>query len=153
MPITILQKGKQKKKLGKLKKEMALGMPKEKGRTMGINVSTSMGFENQNFLRNTARQILQRSGANEEASESIMKTVVSDYGMRPETSILGSSVQITLNNSLKETLRYLNAHAKDKRKKYVLGELWNKLEEHENLYHGELIDFEVDFNLKNIFAA
>ena len=121
---------------------------------MGISVLTSMGFENRDFLKNTAKQILQKSGADEKAADSIVKNQITvEYGKTAEAKIYGMSAQITLNNSLKETLRYLQAHANDRRKKYVLGELWEKFSEQEDTYHGELVDFEVDYNLKNIFAA
>lgn len=119
---------------------------------MGINVSTSMGFENRNFLRSTAKQILQRGGASEEKAESILKTQ-GDYFVRPEADVYTTSSQITLNKSLKETLRYLSAHAADKRKHHVLGELWDKFNEQNEAYQGELIDFEIDYSLDNIFAA
>ena len=113
-----------------------------------------MGFENREFLRNTAKQILQKSGANEKQADSIVKNqVIAEYGKTAEANIYGMSAQITLNNSLKETLKYLQAHANDRRKKYVLGDLWNKFSEQENTYQGELVDFEVDYNIKNIFAA
>ena len=121
---------------------------------MGINVSTSMGFENRDFLRNTAKQILQKSGTEEKQAESVVRNQINvQYGKSAEANIYGMSAQITLNNSLKETLRYLKSHANDRRKKYVLGELWDMLGEQEDSYQGELVDFEVDFNRKNIFAA
>jgi len=125
----------------------------KRDRTMGINVSTSMGFENRDFLRRSAKQILQKGGADEKTAEAIINTNIADYDNLTESNIYKASAQITLNKSLKETLKYLQAHANDKRKKYVLGELWEKLEEQSSIYQGELVDFEVDFNLKNIFAA
>ena len=121
--------------------------------TMGINVSTSMSFENRDFLRRSAKQILQKGGADEKTAEAIINTKIADYDNLTESNVYKASAQITLNKSLKETLKYLQAHANDKRKKYVLGELWEKLEEQSSTYQGELVDFEVDFNLKNIFAA
>ena len=125
----------------------------KRDRTMGINVSTSMGFENRDFLRRSAKQILQKGGADEKTAEAIINTNIADYDKLTESNVYKASAQITLNKSLKETLKYLQAHANDKRKKYVLGELWEKLEEQSSIYQGELVDFEVDFNLKNIFAA
>ena len=69
-------------------------------------------------------------------------------------SVIKASAQVTLNNSLKETLNYLKAHANDKRKKeYILGDLWQNLSENEDTYQGELVDFVIDTSLKNIFAA
>ena len=121
---------------------------------MGINVSTSMGFENRDFLHNTAKQILKKSGANDENAESILKNANSlNYDRSREFNIYSASAQVTLNNSLKETLKYLKAHANDRRKRYILGELWEKFENADDTYQGELFDFEVDYNLKNIFAA
>ena len=124
---------------------------------MSINISTKMGFENREFLKNTAKEILQKSGAdNEKSNELAQKTILgSVLENSSNLSILKASTQITLNNSLKETLKYLQAHANDKRKKYVLGELWEALGNFDdsNENSGELIDFEVDYNNKNIFAA
>ena len=128
---------------------------------MGINVSTSMGFENQNMLRNTAREILASKGASKESSSKILETTVfaSDAYVNPQLSIIKASSQITLNNSLNETLKYLKSHASKKMvKKAVLGELWDKLSANnqaseENPYRGELYDFKIDFSAKNIFAA
>ena len=117
---------------------------------MGINVSTSMGFENRDFLNNTAKRILRKSGMSLEKAESILKN---SYYNRPEYDVYRTSAQVTLNNSLKETLKYLQSHANDKRKRYILGELWDKLGEQQEAYQGELVDFEVDYTLKNIFAA
>ena len=125
---------------------------------MGINVSTTMGFENKNLLRHTAKEILQKNGVSSENADKIAQKAVfasSDFASSTELNALKASTQVTLNKSLKETLKYLQAHANDKRKKYVLGELWNQFEKEktEEHYTGELIDFEVDSNLKNIFAA
>lgn len=125
---------------------------------MGINVSTTMGFENKNLLRHTAKEILQKNGVSSENADKIAQKAVfasSDFASSTELNALKASTQVTLNKSLKETLKYLQAHANDKRKKYVLGELWNQFEKEktEENYTGELIDFEVDSNLKNIFAA
>ena len=63
------------------------------------------------------------------------------------------------NNSLKETLKYLKNQANKKSAKApVLGELWNIFSSNngaseKNPYKGELYDFEIDKNAKNIFAA
>ena len=125
---------------------------------MSINVSTSMGFENREFLKNAAKEILQKNGADKEkANEIIQKAVFyPEYETSAGLSALRASTQITLNNSLKETLKYLNAHANDKRKKYVLGELWDilgNLKENEDDKSNVLLDFEIDANAKNIFTA
>ena len=123
---------------------------------MGINVSTSMGFENREFLQNSAKNILQKSGADENTSKEVLKQV--EY-TKPDIGsdslfVLKSSTQITMSNSLKETLKYLQAHANDKRKKkYILGELWETISDSETPYSGDFEDFVVDLNEPNIFAA
>ena len=129
---------------------------------MGINVSTSMGFENREFLKSAAKNILQKGGAESEKASQIAQRAIfgeRSYSQNSQYSILSASTQITLNNSLKETLKYLNSHANKKvAKKPVLGELWeifsatNESSE-QNPYKGELIDFEINLNQKNIFAA
>ncbi len=130
--------------------------------TMGLNVSTSMGFENRDFLKSAAEQIIQKSGAESEKANQIAEKAVFDTrsnALKTQFTVLNSSAQITLNNSLKETLKYLRAHANEtKHKKYVLGELWNVFSANneaseKNPYRGELYDFEIDKNVKNIFAA
>ena len=148
MPLTLLQKGKRKKrrKLNRVKRDLI----------MGINVSTSMGFENRDFMKRTAEQILKKSGADKDNAEQIVRNInySQDTARDINTSIFAASAQITLNKSLKETLRYLQAHANDKRKQYILGELWNQFSSsNEKSYKGELINFEVNYNALNIFAA
>ena len=123
---------------------------------MGINVSTTMGFENRDFLQNSAKNILQKGGADEKRANEIVKQVVytSQEINSDDLFALKSSTQITLSNSLKETLKYLQTHAKDKRKKeYILGELWETISDKDTTYQGELEDVVVDFNEPNIFAA
>jgi len=132
---------------------------------MGLNVSTSMGFENQEQLRNTAKNILNKSGISSEADKTIennifenQKSYTSNYPSA-QLAILKASAQISINGSLKETLKYLREHANKKTiKTPILGELWesfsvNNQESKENPYNGELIDFKIDKNIKNIFAA
>ena len=50
---------------------------------------------------------------------------------------------------------YLKSHANKKTaKEPVLGELWNLFNENEiQSYEGELMNFEIDLSLKNIFEA
>ena len=124
---------------------------------MGINVTTSMGFENRDFLRDTAKQLLKKGGANEEnASEIVQRMVYPDVELESrELSAYRAAAQITLNNSLKETLKYLQAHANDRKKQHMLGDLWGLLGDYdsEDNYNGELVDFEIDYNSENIFAA
>lgn len=124
---------------------------------MSINVSTSMSFENRDFLKQAAKEILQKNGASPKVASNIAQNAVfasSDFVSSTEFNAMKAATQITLNKSLKETLKYLQAHANDKRKKYVLGELWEIFDKNEEEnYNGELIDFELDDNLTNIFAA
>ena len=73
--------------------------------------------------------------------------------LNPQLAIIKASSQISVNNSLKETLKYLKTHANKKEiKKHVLGELWDTVKT-EAEYNGELLDFEIDLFAKNIFAA
>lgn len=121
---------------------------------MGLNVSTSMGFENRNFLRNAAREILQRSGASQETTSEILEKTIFDENIaqKSELSILRASTQISLNKSLSETLKYLKSHAGKKQEKApVFGELWNSFSENNGDF--ELYEFEIDETVKNIFAA
>lgn len=124
---------------------------------MGINVTHTMNtfqqFENRENLRNTAKNILNRQSASQETVEKIIDKTVFDYN--PQLAIIKASSQISINNSLKETLKYLKSHASKKpAKEAVLGELWNivnsQKEEYEN---NELYDFEIDNSAENIFAA
>ena len=125
---------------------------------MTINIMHTMNsshFENRNNLRNTAKDILNRQGATESGMKSVLnETIFSNSNSNPQLSIIQASSQITLNNSLKETLKYLKTHANNKTKKQpVLGELWEIANREDSKYEGELIDFVVDSSLKNIFAA
>lgn len=135
---------------------------------MGLNVSASLAYnlEKSDILRNNARTILNNGGASSEVTEKIIEKTLFNYNetlkevyTTPQMSVLKASTQITLNESLKETLKYLKEHArKNDNKKPVLGELWNIFETNNNAseqnpYRGELYDFEIDKNAKNIFAA
>ncbi len=134
---------------------------------MGLNVSASMNYnlDYGEILRSTARNILNRSGASTETTQKIIEsTLFNNNAVQKEAytnssmSVLMYSTQITLNESLKETLKYLKEQSNKKVvKEPVLGELWdifnanNELSE-KNPYKGELCDFEVDKNARNIFA-
>ena len=127
-----------------------------------VSASTSYNQENSEILRQTAKNILNNNGASAETTQRIIEKVIFDNDkqcINPELSVLKASTQITLNNSLKETLKYLRAHAYKKvQKQYVLGTLWeifsaNNEASEKNPYKGELVDFEIDKNAKNIFAA
>ena len=135
---------------------------------MGLNVSASLAYnlDNRETLRNTAKNILNKSGASAETTQSIIEKTLfnNDIALKeaytnPQISVLKASTQITLNKSLNETLRYLKEHANKKAvKQPALGELWNIFTTNndaseKNPYKGELYDFVIDKNAKNIFAA
>lgn len=123
---------------------------------MGINITHTMGsfqFENRENLRNAAKNILNKQGASQESMQKIIDKTVFDT-QNPQLTVLKAATQITVNDSLKETLKYLQKHAaKRAPKKPVLGELWNLATSQETEYTGELVDFEIDNSAKNIFAA
>lgn len=133
---------------------------------MGLNVSTAMGFENKDFLRDTAKNILEKGGASKETSSKILEQTIfenkknfTDLYPNSQIAIIKASTQISVNGTLKETLKYLRNHANQKTvKNPILGELWNSFAvnneaSEENPYEGELVDFVIDKNAKNIFAA
>ena len=132
---------------------------------MGLNVSTATGFENRDMLKNMAENILRNNNASKETVSKIVDKALfanelyTQSSLNPQLAILKASTQISLNSSLNETLKYLKAHSNKKSaKKPILGELWNIIETNnngtdDNQYKGELIDFQIDMNRKNIFAA
>lgn len=151
MPIYILRKGKN-----------GTSRIRKRDETMGLNVSTSMGFENREQLKNTARNILKNGGASSEASSKIVdetifnnKRAYTDMYSNSQLSIIKASTQISLNSSLKETLKYLKSHSNRKvEKQAVFGEIWNSFSENTNNQETvELFEFEIDENVENIFAA
>lgn len=126
---------------------------------MALNITQTMNsfqFESRDNLRNAARNILQRQGATPEMTQKFVEQALfTNDSYNSQLAILKASSQITLNNSMKETLKYLKSQANKKvNKKPVLGELWKLLElKDEEGYAGELIDFEIDSSAQNIFAA
>ena len=131
---------------------------------MGLSIATSTNFENKDILKNAAKNILLKSGLQEgQTSQILEKNIFSseEYNsyVNPQLSIIKASTQISVNNTLNETLKYLKSHPNNlNRKKHVFGELWNiasihNNESEENPYRDELIDFKIDTNNKNIFAA
>ena len=135
---------------------------------MSINISGNYLYqlESNDLLKNTAKNILTKGGATSKKKKKIIeKTVLEgDKQLReiytnPQLAVIKASTQISINNTLKETLKYLKTHAGEKRaKKPIFGELWsifstsNETSE-ENPYKGELYDFQINKNVKNIFAA
>ena len=131
---------------------------------MGLNIAhtmNNMNFENRETLRNTAKDILNKQGASAETTNSILdKTIFNsqnrggDFYINPQLAILKASTQISLNNNLKETLKYIKSQANRKQVKTpVFGELWNSLSENNEIQENELFEFEIDVNAKNIFIA
>lgn len=135
---------------------------------MGLNVSASNSYllDNQEVLRNTAKNILSKGGASTEATQKIIEKTLfnnnnqlKDIYTNPQLSVIKASTQISLNNSLKETLKYLKEQAAKKTpKEPKFGELWNIVSTENNAseknpYKGELCDYQIDKNIKNIFAA
>lgn len=126
---------------------------------MTLNITQAMNsfqFESRDNLKNAARNILSKQGASTEtAHKFVEQTIFSNDSYNPQLSIIKASSQISLNNSMKETLKYLKSHANKRvNKTPVLGELWNLLElKDDNSYEGELVDFVIDSSARNIFAA
>lgn len=128
---------------------------------MGLNITHTMNsfqFESRDDLRNAARNILNRQGASSESTQKVLEQTIftqKDVYQNPQLSIIKASSQITLNDSLKETLKYLKSHANKKTvKEPVLGELWNIINKEDDvIYEGELKDFVIDSSVENIFAA
>ena len=130
---------------------------------MGLNVSTTMGFENRDAMQNTAKAILNKSGATKEQASKLVEntTLFDNYGSNYSSAalVLKTSTQISVNSSLRETLKYLREHAYKKNiKTPVFGELWNQMENSNSdrdsdQYSGELYDLQIDTNITNIFAA
>lgn len=125
---------------------------------MGLNITQTMNsfqFESRDNLRNAARNILNKQGANNESVQKLVEqTIFTNESYNPQLSIIKASSQITLNNSLKETLKYLKSHANKKiNKEPVLGELWSIVNKEELKYEGELANFVIDSSIENIFAA
>ena len=126
---------------------------------MGMNITHTMNsfqFENRENLRNTARDILNKK-APEKTVENIAEKAfnANTSYQNPQLAIIKASSQITANNSLKETLKYLKTQANKKaEKKHTLGELWEIVNKDEEIaYQGELVDFVIDNSVDNIFAA
>ena len=128
---------------------------------MGLNIAhtASFHFENRENLRNTARDILSRQGASEEftqkfVDDAIFSQMKNKVDYNPQLAIIKASSQISLNESLKETLKYLKSRANKKTEKQpVLGELWRMFAKEDCDYQGELVDFVIDASVENIFAA
>lgn len=128
---------------------------------MGLNIAqtASFQFENRENLRNTAKDILSRQGASREFTQefidkAIFTQIKNKVDYNPQLAIIKASSQISINESLKETLKYLKSRANKKvEKQPTLGELWGIVSQNETEYQGELVDFIIDDSIENIFAA
>jgi len=123
---------------------------------MGLNIihTNSFQFESRNNMMNAAKDILKRQGETTESADKFVERVFTSIKELDNSNlaIIKASYQMKINDSLKETLNYLKQHSNKKlEKKPIFGEIWDSLSE-EN-YDGELIDFVIDENLENIFAA
>ena len=127
---------------------------------MGSNLSIQMGYLNFEFAQKQQGQniAMQNSAATSQSAINIVKQPLfigtNNYTL-PHIDVIQASAQITLNNSLKETIKYLKQHKNKAKKKPILGELTTVLEKEidENNSVLELKNYEIDFNAKNIFAA
>ena len=90
---------------------------------MGLSVSASNSYllDNQEVLRNTAKNILSKGGASAETTQKIIEKTLFNYNNQlkdvytnPQLSVIKASTQISINNSLKETLKYLKEQAAKK---------------------------------------
>ena len=126
---------------------------------MGINITeTNYNFENRESLRNTAREILNRQNSSSEPAQNILNKTIfgseSSVYSNAQLAILKASSQISINGTLKETLKYLkNNPIKKTNKSVVLGELWELFTQTENDKPSDMPDWEIDYSAENIFAA
>lgn len=135
---------------------------------MGLNVSMdySCQLENREILKRTAKNILTNSGATPKATQKIVEKtlfegdrLLREQYTNPQLNVLKAATQISINDSLKETIKYLKNHAKkDAKKAPVFGELWNIANTNneaseKNPYQNELYEYQIDKNAINIFAA
>ena len=83
---------------------------------MGMNITHTMNsfqFESRENLRNAAKNILNRQGASTESMQKIIDQTIfqNNSYQNSQQLVLSTSAQITLNNSLKETLKYLKSQS------------------------------------------
>ena len=124
---------------------------------MGLIITT--GLINNTLSNFPNKQTTEQNNTQPEQNNVIQKNEsFNNSNLNPQQYVLMTSTQITLNNSLKETLKYLNSHKKQTNKEPRFGDLWKILnvdnnESEKNPYKGEIIDIQIDENAKNIFAA
>jgi len=129
---------------------------------MGMNITTqtmnSSQFENRDNLRNAAKDILNKQTSSKETVQNIVDRTIFDVDGKvypaAQLAIIKASSQISMNGKLKETLKYLKSNPVKKHgKEPVLGELWNLFNSDESGDYDEIDEIEIDFSMKNIFAA
>jgi len=127
---------------------------------MGFNITqttNNYSFENREDQRNTAARILSKaSAASESANQNMNNTIFDSEGRiysNAQLSILKAASQISLNGTLKETLKYLKSQPIKKTEKApILGELWNLFAREQEEYK-YIDEWEIDYSAENIFAA
>lgn len=132
---------------------------------MGLEINNSLKLAGRENLRNTPANILNNGGSGSNARNYAAEQRIFETGnvfkeANSQLAIIKASEQICVNNFLKETLKYLKIHAahavKKPQKEAVFGELWDGLygiEQNLEDYQGELYDFQIDEDIKNIFEA
>ena len=116
---------------------------------------TNSQFENKDSLKQIAKNILNRQTNSQETISNIINKSVFNNKLEQDSQIklLNTQAYIAMNTSLKETLKYVkNNSVKKQKKTFILGELKERLDLNQE-YSGELLNFELDASIKNIFAA
>ena len=118
---------------------------------LNITHTNSFQFEDRDYLKNHARNLLQNKNDTLDNVEKIIdKTIFNDLGSKQATFI-NASAPISYSENLKETLKYLKNHARKAEKKHVLGEIWESFDYSEQ-EPTELFSLVFD-DKENIFAA
>ena len=130
-------------------------------RKMGINITQTMNghqFENKEQQRNIIKEIFDEKECSEETTDNVIsKTIFNSKDSiiysSAQLSILKAASQISINGTLKETLKYIkNNPVKQTTKTPILGELWNLFNQEQNEYN-DIVELEIDYSAVNIFAA
>ena len=129
---------------------------------MGLNITQAMNFsqfESKENLRNAAKNILKRQTNSEEAVKKIFDDTTiftsqsNSFKISAHDSILKASVQATMSESLKETLKYLKSCTNKKEiKNPVFGELYKSYSDKDSEVF-EALELEFDFSANNFFIA
>ena len=133
---------------------------------MSVSLNCKNLIDNKESLKTAFRNIIDKNGGSTVSTHKIVEQIIfnndkninSNY-VNPQLSIIQASTQISINKTLCETLKFLKQNANKKTiKQVIFGELWNILEttnasSENNPYNGELIEFTINTNAKNIFAS